>query len=209
LSREANDAIRRNRVISWVSLYLFAAVISAAAAAAGAMVPLAQYRQSRSAPHVAPSSQAVQATATTSPVSSPPPPPLSSPRNRRATVPSESPEPAADLSRARSARTLRRAILVTTVCCFTTAVSELSYWAQQGTSHSAALEVLLNVGFVLSGLASLVAVLYAVRIALSGISSHRWRDLRVAGWVFLGSTTPWIGLWIQVLINRNVRGIGS
>lgn len=179
-------------------LSLLAALVSAAAAVVGTMVSLAQYRQARSAPQAAPSNQAAR---TTSPVS-----PVPSPLATRPPIPAlRSIRPAAE----RSPRTVRRAVIVATVCCFAAAVNELSYWAQQTTSHSSALETLTNASTVVCILASLVGLAYAFRIAGSGVFRHRWRQLYVAGWVFLGSMTPWIGLWIEVLINRNFRGIGD
>jgi hypothetical protein len=177
---------------------LLAALVSAAAAAVGATVSLAQYRQSRSAPAVAPPLQTV-------PSVTPVPQARPSVTTRPAPPLPGSPNPPPD----RSSRTIRRAIVAATVCCFATAVSQLSYWVQQTTEHSAALEALTSVTAVLSGVLSMVGVMYAFRVAVGGLVRHRWRQMYVAGWVLLGSMTPWIGLWIQVLINRNLRGIGG
>jgi hypothetical protein len=103
-------------------------------------------------------------------------------------------------------RTARRAVVTATVCCLFTALNSFGYWTQQvQEGFSPAWEMFVNVTLLVSLVSSLVGAGYAVRIGAGGIRHRRRRDLHMAGWVLVGSMTPWISFWIADLINDHLR----
>jgi hypothetical protein len=167
------------------AIALLAAVISAMAAAVGTFVSVAQWRQTsdRRVPEGA--GPVVESKTAPAPPSRP----------GRASLEIDSRQ------RPRSAVV---AVILATVCCVFTAVSQFAYWSQQKAVNGSSWEPLVNATLAVSVLASIVGAAFALpNIGVGLFGGRHLKRLGLGVLALVGCSVPWGGLWIVSIINNS------
>ena len=160
----------------------FAALLSALAAAVGAAVSVAQWRQAQ------PKHPATTETA-----------------SGRSTPPVPRAHLTAGATRnvhQRPTAAARAAVLGGTVCCLFSAIGNVAYWTQQAQDNpNAAQESVVSVMVLLMVVTSFLALTLGLFVGVRGVVQHRKHDRMLSLVAMALSLTPWVSFWITDLIN--------